>query len=109
MDFGRVPEYELNSINFTLPPDPADNKLVLKGGRVTAPQMYIGCPRWGTKEWIGKIYPKGTKEGNYLDQYIHHFNSIELNATHYKIYTPEEIRRWAARTAGRDFKFCPKM
>jgi uncharacterized protein YecE (DUF72 family) len=109
MDFGRVPEHELNGIDFALPPDPADNKLVLKGTRIAAPQIYIGCPRWGTKEWIGKIYPKGIKDANYLDQYIHHFNSIELNATHYKIYTPEEIGKWAARTAGKEFKFCPKM
>jgi hypothetical protein len=29
MDFGRVPENELNSIDFTLPAEPAFNKLVL--------------------------------------------------------------------------------
>lgn len=109
MDFGRVPENELNAINFTLPPEPATNKLVLTGSPATAPQIYIGCPRWGTRDWVGKLYPKGTKEANYLDLYPDQFNSIEFNATHYKIYTPQEIGRWAARTAGKGFKYTPKI
>lgn len=109
MDFGRVPDNELNTINFALPPEPATNKLVLNSARVKEPQVYIGCPRWGTKDWINKLYPKGTKEANYLDLYPHHFNSIELNATHYKIYTPTEIGRWASRITEKDFKYCPKF
>jgi len=110
MDFGRVPESELNHIDLTLPPEPATNQLVLNGTRVQHPRIYLGCPRWGTKEWIGKLYPKGTKDAAYMDLYVNHFNSIELNATHYKIYTPAEIGKWAARTAGREgFKHCPKI
>ena len=31
MEFGRVPEAELNSIDFSLPQEPAFNKQVLKG------------------------------------------------------------------------------
>lgn len=109
MDFGKVPQDQLNSIDFTLPPEPADNALVLTGKKVARPQVYMGVPRWGHKSWIGKLYPKGTKEAAYMDQYIKQFNGAELNATHYKIYTPEEIGKWAARAAGKDFKFCPKV
>ncbi len=29
MDFGKIPENELEQIDFTLPPDPAGNKEVL--------------------------------------------------------------------------------
>jgi hypothetical protein len=88
MDFGRVPENELNKIDFGLPPEPPMNKTVLKGEKVKHPEVYIGCAKWGRKEWIGKIYPKGTKEANLLDEYVKHYNSIELNATHYKLYKP---------------------
>ena len=40
---------------------------------------------------------------------MRHYNCIELNATHYKIYSPEEISKWALKAQGRDFKFCPKV
>lgn len=109
MDFGRVPVEELDAIDFTLPPDPAFNKKVLKGKPAKHPKVYVGCAKWGRQEWVGKIYPKGTKEKNFLDHYVQHYNSIELNATHYKIYGAAGIGKWAAKANGKDFLFCPKM
>jgi uncharacterized protein YecE (DUF72 family) len=109
MEFGKVDPKELNHIDFSLPPDPQENKLVLKEKKVKDPSIYIGCAKWGRKEWLGKIYPKGTKEINFLDEYVKHYNSIELNATHYKIYDAPAIAKWAAKAKGIDFKFCPKV
>lgn len=108
MEFGRVPEKELDGIDFSLPAEPANNQFVLNkpAGK---PLVYLGCAKWGRKEWIGKIYPKGTRDAQFLDQYVNHYNSIELNATHYKIYKPEDIAKWAAKAAGLEFKFCPKI
>jgi len=109
MDFGRVDEALLNDLDFKLAAEPVFNKKVLKGQPAKKPQIYVGCAKWGRKEWIGKIYPKGTKEAGFLDEYVHHYNSIELNATHYKIYEPDAIRKWDAKAAGHHFKFCPKV
>jgi uncharacterized protein YecE (DUF72 family) len=110
MDFGKVPEAELDTIDFSLPGDPESNRLVLKGKPAAHPRVYMGCAKWGRKEWIGKIYPKGTKEKDFLKEYVHHFNSIELNATHYKVYDAATVSRWrSAAGQGSDFKFCPKM
>lgn len=111
MEFGRVPEEELNSIDFSLPADPAGNAPVLKAGKKSKKkqQVYFGCAKWGRKEWVGKIYPKGTRDAQFLDHYVHHYNSIELNATHYKVYTPEDIKKWADKAKGLHFKFCPKV
>lgn len=108
MEFGRVAEKELNKVDFSLPEEPAANKLVLKK-RSQNPLIYLGCAKWGRKEWVGKIYPKGTKDANFLEHYVKHYNSIELNATHYQIYGPEAIGKWAAKAKGKDFKFCPKV
>jgi len=108
MEFGRVPEKELDNIDFSLPPEPAANKLLLKMP-VKHPGVYLGCTNWGQKEWVGKIYPKGTKDASFLEHYVKHYNSVELNATHYQVYGPEAIGKWAAKAAGRDFKFCPKV
>ncbi|HEU4471499.1 MAG TPA: DUF72 domain-containing protein [Flavisolibacter sp.] len=109
MDFGRLPEQELKNVDFVLPPDPVLNGKVLKGKKAKKPAVFIGCAKWGRKEWIGKIYPKGTKEAGFLDEYVKHYNSIELNATHYKLYKPEDIKKWAARAGDASFKFCPKV
>lgn len=109
MDFGRVPENELNNIDFKLPPEPPMNQSVLKGKKAKEPEVYIGCAKWGRKEWIGKIYPKGTKEANFLDEYVKHYNSIELNATHYKLYKPSDLQKWIDKVKDKDFKFSPKV
>lgn len=108
MEFGRIAGQDLDQTDFSLPPEPAGNSLVLKTA-AAHPKAYLGCPRWGTKEWIGKLYPKGTREGNFLDHYVRNFNSIEFNATHYQVFGPDAIGKWAAKAAGRDFIFCPKV
>ena len=59
MEFGKIPESELQQIDFTLPPEPPGNKEVLKHGKGKT-KFYIGCAKWGRKDWIGKLYPKGT-------------------------------------------------
>jgi len=109
MEFGRVDESDLNSIDFSLPKEPAFNKQVLKGKPAQSPKVYIGCAKWGRLEWVGKIYPLKTKEKDFLDHYVQHYNCIELNATHYKIYGAAGIEKWAAKAKGKDFRFCPKM
>jgi uncharacterized protein YecE (DUF72 family) len=109
MEFGKVPPDELDAIDFLLPKDPAINKLNLSGKKTVHPKIYIGCAKWGRKEWVGKLYPKGTKDINFLEHYVKHYNSIELNATHYQVYGPAAISKWADKAKGIDFKFCPKV
>jgi uncharacterized protein YecE (DUF72 family) len=109
MEFGRVPDDELNKVDFSLPTEPAFNKTVLKGKPAKNPKVYLGCAKWGRQEWVGKIYPPKTKEKDFLQHYINHYNSIELNATHYRIWGEAGIAKWAEKAKDRDFKFCPKM
>lgn len=109
MEFGRVPANELDRIDFSLPEEPSFNKKVLKGNPSKNPKVYLGCAKWGRTEWVGKIYPPKTKEKDFLQHYVHHYNSIELNATHHKLYGPLAIRKWAEQAKGRDFVFCPKL
>jgi len=108
MEFGRVPDDELNAIEFTLPVDPAFNKSLFAKQKIS-PNVYVGCAKWGRVEWVGKIYPPKTKERDFLVHYVRHYNSIELNATHYKLYGPLATRRWAEKAGENDFLFCPKM
>jgi uncharacterized protein YecE (DUF72 family) len=109
MDFGRVAAEALSNIDFSLGAEPVFNKKILKGKPVKQPKVYIGCAKWGRTEWVGKIYPPKAKEKDFLDHYVEHYNSIELNATHYKVYGEAGIKKWTAKAGNRDFKFCPKM
>jgi len=109
MEFGRVEEEELSNIDFSLPGEPAFNKKILSGKPAKQPKVYLGCAKWGRLEWVGKIYPPKTKEKNFLQHYVEHYNCIELNATHYKIYGAAGISNWKEKAKGKDFLFCPKM
>ena len=104
MEFGRVPEAELNSIDFSLPKEPSFNKQVLPGKKNKNAKVYVGCAKWGRPEWVGKIYPEKTKEKDFLQYYVQHYNSIDLNATHYKVYGPKAIEKWKEKAEGKDFR-----
>jgi uncharacterized protein YecE (DUF72 family) len=109
MEFGRVPEKQLNNIDFSLPKDPSFNKIVLPGTPPKDQRVYVGCAKWGRPEWVGKIYPPRTKEKDFLKFYVDQYNSIELNAVHHKLYGSLAIKKWADQAKNRDFRFCPKM
>jgi uncharacterized protein YecE (DUF72 family) len=109
MEFGRIPEKKLEAIDFALLQDHPSNKTILSGKRVAVPKVYLGCSKWGRSEWVGKIYPPKTNERDFLEHYAKHYNSIELNATHYKIYSTRSIGNWAEKTRGTNFLYCPKM
>lgn len=108
MDFGRVEN--IDSVNFTLPPDHSITKEVLKSINPNKKpvSLYVGCAKWGREDWIGKIYPKGTKSKDFLSHYVQYFNCIELNALFYNLQPKNIIERWAS-LAGSDFRFCPKF
>lgn len=109
MDFGLVPHTDLDKINFELPTDPERNKTILPGISNPDPKVYVGLPRWGRKEWVGKLYPLRSKESEYLHYYSAHFNMVELNATHYTFYGQYRLSVWSEMASTPDFKFLPKM
>lgn len=108
MEFGKTNPDQLQSIDFSLPPEPAGNKVLLARAKTDQPQIFIGCPEWGKKEWVGKFYPPGTVEKDFLHAYSRLFNAIELNTTYYQIPAMAQVQKWK-HTAGPGFKFCPKF
>ena len=109
MNFGQVPTSQLNKIDFKLPQEPPINDLVLKGNATKKPAVYVGCAKWSRKEWIETVYPEGTKEKDFLHEYAKRFNSVELNATHYKIYKAPDLQKWVDQVGNGNFKFAPKL
>ncbi len=104
MKFGRVDHPE--TIDFTLPKDHLDTKKILNAVKDdTVPEIYVGCAKWNKADLKG-FYPKGTKDE--LVYYASQFNAIELNATFYRIFPPEQFEKWYNKTPGH-FKFFPKL
>ncbi len=108
MEFGKISSEELEQIDFTLPAEPVENKSVLQKNKFKSSQVFAGCAKWGTKDWIGKFYAEGTKEKDFLSCYAKLFDCIELNATFYKTPSHDQIKKWRDQV-GDDFKFCPKF
>jgi len=107
MDFGAdFTNYDL--LNATLPSDPAGNKSALSRGTGLG-HVYVGLPKWGSKLWIGNLYPKGTRENDFLREYAKNFNAIEFNATHFKFHSPEQFLSWKEKADNNTFLFCPKF
>ena len=107
MKFGKL--QDISSVDFQLPPNAAETVRVLaKCAPTPSPTLYVGCTGWGMKEWVGTIYPRGSKPADFLRHYTQQFNTIELNTTHYRIPTLETIAKWK-KAAKADFHFCPKI
>jgi uncharacterized protein YecE (DUF72 family) len=108
MDFGRT-KTNLDKIDFSLPADYAGNQEVLVNYfSEKQAAVYVGCPIWGVKEWLGKYYPASAKEKDFLFHYAQQFNTIELNTTHYRIPDAITVRKWKESVTD-GFKFCPKI
>lgn len=104
MKFGSVNHPEL--IDFTFPKDHPDTINILnKGKRHSIPEVYVGCAQWNRAELKG-FYPRGIKDE--LKYYATQFNSIEMNATFYRIFPAEQFSKWYDKTP-KGFKFFPKL
>jgi uncharacterized protein YecE (DUF72 family) len=109
MDFGRL--LYIDEIDFTLPPDDVVTNTFFanfKNDDKEKTALHVGCAKWGRKDWIGKVYPPGTKEKDFLAHYVKQFNCIELNSLFYNLQPKSIIENWTS-FANDDFRFSPKF
>ncbi len=104
MKFGIVDHPE--NIDFTLPKDHPDTEVILTNtASDKALSVYVGCAKWNKKD-LKNFYPRGIKDE--LQYYATQFNSIELNATFYRIFPGTTFDGWYEKTPD-NFKFFPKI
>lgn len=108
MDFGKVADRDIPFIDFTLPNDGESVRQTLTGAPDST-KCYVGCSKWGRKEWLGILYPPRTKEADFLEEYAKHFECIELNAVFYSIPNADLLKKWYKKIDHRGFLFFPKM
>jgi uncharacterized protein YecE (DUF72 family) len=111
MNFGQLSPEELNQVDFTLPKDDPITLETLGSAKPFEPfRVNIGLTKWGSKTWVGNLYPPKLGDKKFLNEYVRHFNSIELNATFYELPSKETLANWREKALGNpDFRFCPKL
>lgn len=58
-------------------------------------EVRIGCSGWSYKDWRGVLYPKGLSSAGWLRRYAEVFDTVEVNATFYRLQKEETVRAWA--------------
>lgn len=71
-------------------------------------KVYIGCPIWSFKGWVGNFYPEGTKSSDFLREYARRLTTIEGNTTFYAVPAPKTVEAWVEQTP-ETFRFCAKI
>lgn len=104
MKFGKVANPEI--VDFSFPKThPNTERLLSNYDKNEELNVFVGCAKWNKADLKG-FYPRGTKDE--LIYYSSQFNSIELNATFYRQFPPEQFEKWKNKTP-KGFKFFPKL
>lgn len=62
------------------------------------PQLYIGTSSWSAKDWVGPFYPQGTRSEAFIEFYAGRFDTVEIDATFYRMPTQKNVAAWKSRT-----------
>ena len=107
MEFGKLDPGA--AADWTLRADPPLTVHTLGTLEAVGPcRIYVGSTAWGQRGFVGAVYPAGTRPGDFLAAYARQFNTVELNATFYRVPDRAQVLKWYAETPD-DFRFCPKV
>jgi uncharacterized protein YecE (DUF72 family) len=62
------------------------------------PKIRIGTSGWSYPHWKGLFYPQDCRQSQWLEFYAEHFDTIELNATFYRLPKLKTFENWRLRT-----------
>ncbi len=74
----------------------------------TMAHFSIGCAVWAYKDWLGELFPPGSKSADFLALYSRRLTTVEGNTTFYATPKAEVVQRWATETP-ETFRFCFKL
>ncbi len=58
----------------------------------------IGCSGWAYRDWRGVLYPEGLAQRDWLAAYAGRFDTVEVNASFYRLVPEGAAERWAEVT-----------
>ena len=60
--------------------------------------VLVGCSGWNYRDWRGQLYPAGVPVSRWLEQYARSFDTVEVNATFYRLPAHSAVARWVQQT-----------
>jgi uncharacterized protein YecE (DUF72 family) len=67
----------------------------------------VGCSGWSYAHWRGVVYPEGLPQRRWLEHYVTLFDTVEINATFYRLPRRATVAGWAEETPS-EFLFAVK-
>ena len=58
-------------------------------------QVRVGCSGWVYRDWRGIVYPTDLPQRRWFESYATRFDTVELNATFYRLPTATAVEHWA--------------
>jgi uncharacterized protein YecE (DUF72 family) len=78
-----------------------------RGERTRLRPVHVGCSGWNYTSWREVIYERGLASSHWLERYAELFETVEVNATFYRLTTPRAAARWLEQTPA-EFVFAVK-
>ena len=66
------------------------------GGRSAA--VHVGTSGWNYADWRGRFYPAGLPPRHWLAHYARSFDTVEVNATFYRLASRPAVSAWVDQT-----------
>ena len=60
--------------------------------------VHIGCSGYNYREWKGLFYPEELPQSKWLEYYCRQYNTVEINASFYKVPTVKSLTTWYKKT-----------
>ena len=57
-------------------------------------QLFIGTSGWSYNDWIDRFYPAEVPRNRWLEYYHHHFATVEINNSFYRLPSEATFRKW---------------
>jgi uncharacterized protein YecE (DUF72 family) len=69
--------------------------------------VHVGCSGWNYRDWRGDLYPPGLPPRRWLERYAELFETVEVNATFYRLIARSAAEHWVEQTSS-EFVFAVK-
>ena len=66
--------------------------------RLPSRRVHVGCSGWQYRDWRGVLYPAGCPQPRWLERYAEVFDTVEVNATFYRLASRDAVARWVEQT-----------
>ncbi|MBD3366694.1 MAG: DUF72 domain-containing protein [Candidatus Eisenbacteria bacterium] len=71
-------------------------------------RIRIGTSGYSFADWVGTFYPAGTRRNGMLEEYVRHFDTVEINTSYYRVPDASMFERMERRTPP-GFEFVVKL